>query len=177
MLKGKKIYLRAVEKEDLRELMNWRNSPELRKNFREYKEINYDNQLKWYETKVLNDNSTIMFSIVSLSDDKLIGCCGFCYINWVNRNADISMYIGINDYYIDSEGLAEESCNLLIDYGFNETGLHKLTTEIYEFDKKKEDLYKKLNFKLDGTLRDHYYHNGRWWNSHIYSILQSDWKK
>ena len=63
MILGKTVYLTAVEKKDLPQLMIWRNKEELRKYFREYREINEDMQNKWFEEKVLNDFSTIMFSI------------------------------------------------------------------------------------------------------------------
>ena len=40
MIRGKKVALRAVEKEDLPYLMEWRNRPEYRQYFREYRELN-----------------------------------------------------------------------------------------------------------------------------------------
>ena len=55
MLKGSKVYLCALEQEDLPLLMKWRNQKEFRKYFREYREINKDMQRRWYEEKVLGD--------------------------------------------------------------------------------------------------------------------------
>ena len=170
MLKGDLVYLEAVERSDLQLLMNWRNKEEFRKHFREYREI----QNKWYETKVQNDPSTIMFTIKSAESDIVLGCCGLCYVNWVNRNADLSIYIGWEDAYIDDKGYAEESCKLLMGYGFNQLGLHKIWTEIYEFDSKKRKLYDTLGFKLDGVLRDNYFYDGKWWNSLMLSILKEN---
>ena len=40
MLDGLKVYLTAVEKEDLNQLKIWRNNPSFRKYFREYRELN-----------------------------------------------------------------------------------------------------------------------------------------
>lgn len=174
MIKGEKVYLDAIEVEDLELLREWRNLPEFKKCFREYREINSDMQKLWYENKVVNDNQTIMFAIRSNDEQKLIGCCGLCYINWVNRNSDLSLYIGKEKAYIDDEGLAEESCRLLLNYGFNELGLKKIWTEIYEFDKKKYNLYHKLGFHEDGILRSQYYYDGSWWNSYILSLLDEE---
>ena len=122
MYKGKKIYIDAVRREDLPQLMLWRNKPEYRKFFREYRELNIDMQQRWYESKVLNDNTTEMFAIRFNDTDELIGCCGLCYINWIYRNADLSLYIGWNESYIDEEGYAEEGCRLLFNFGFRELG-------------------------------------------------------
>jgi len=174
MLKGKLVSLYAVEKEDLQQLLYWRNNPEFRKYFREYRELNMTQQIKWFEEKVINDNTTLMFSVRRNSDNELLGCCGFVYINWVNRHADLSLYIGWKEVYIDNEGYAEESCRLLLDYSFNELCLNKVWTEIYEFDEKKKALYDKFNFQLDGLLRQNYWYEGKWWDSRIISLLSND---
>ncbi len=176
MKKGEKIYLTAVEREDLHSFMNWRNTEKFKKNFREYLELNIDSQNRWYENKVLNDLSTIMFSIRRKSDDKLLGCTGLCYINWIHRHADLSLYIGHENAYIDEEGYAEESCNLLFEYGFLQLGLNKIWTEIYEFDYKKKKLLLRLGFHLDGVLRKNYYYDGRWNDSIVLSLLNEEWK-
>lgn len=175
MYRGKKIYLDAVGREDLPLLMKWRNNTEFRKFFREYRELNMDMQEKWYESKVLNDSSTEMFAIRFTDNDELIGCCGLCYINWVHRNADLSLYIGWNNEYIDSCGYAEEACRLIFDYGFKELNLVKIWTEIYSFDQKKHELYSKLGFHKDGELRKQYYYDGKWWNSNLLSLLADEW--
>ncbi|OEH85487.1 GNAT family N-acetyltransferase [Desulfuribacillus stibiiarsenatis] len=175
MLKGESINLQAIEREDLKLLMLWRNLPNFRKHFREYREINMAMQENWFTTKVLNDPNTLMFSIRRNSDSELLGCCGLCYINWINRHADLSLYIGWEETYIDEVGYAEESCNLLFNYAFNELNLNKIWTEIYEFDTKKIDLYQKLGFQLDGKLRQNYYYNGQWWDSLLFSVLKKDW--
>ena len=174
MLKGKNLSLFAVEKEDLQQLRDWRNDPNFRKYFREYRDLNLSQQQKWFETQVVNDNSTLMFSIRRNEDNSLLGCCGLVYINWVHRHADLSLYIGFDDKYIDDEGYAEESCKLILNYAFNELCLNKIWTEIYEFDEKKKLLYDKFNFKQDGLLRQNYWYDGQWWDSRILSILSSE---
>lgn len=176
MLKGELLSLHAVEKEDLEKFRNWRNLPDFRKNFREYRVLNMRQQDIWFEENVVKDNSTIMFSIKRNNDDHLIGCCGLVYINWIHRHADLSLYIGHNESYIDDEGYAEESCRLLLSYGFNEICLNKIWTEIYEFDFLKKTLFKRFSFKQDGLLRENYWYDGKWWDSRILSILKRDFE-
>lgn len=175
MLEGTLIGLTAIEHSDLEQLKNWRNKTEFRKYFREYRELNAEMQENWFEKKVLADQTTEMFSIRRLSDGILLGCCGFVYLNWVHRHADLSLYIGWDDKYIDEDGYAEESCRLLFSYGFNEIGLNKIWTEIYEFDSAKKNLYESFGFKQDGMLRENYFYDGKWWGSRILSLLKSDW--
>lgn len=175
MIKGKKVYLTTIEQEDLEQLRHWRNLPDFRKHFREYREISGTMQKNWFEHVVNRDNTTIMFAIHMNETDELVGCCGLCYINWIHRHSDLSLYIGKDEAYIDDEGIAEESCKLLFDYGFGELGLNKIWTEIYEFDNKKLALYKKFGFHEDGFLRKQYFYEGKWWGSYLLSLLNGEY--
>ncbi|MDK2961318.1 MAG: hypothetical protein PWP20_444 [Eubacteriaceae bacterium] len=174
MLKGKLINLTAIEKKDLMKLMEWRNNPNYRRYFREYRELNTTMQENWFEKKVISDDSTIMFSIRKNDTDELLGCCGLCYINWINGSADLSLYIGWENTYIDEVGFAEESCKLLFEHAFNELRLNRIWTEIYDIDQKKKSLYEKIGMKVDGVFRESYFYDGQYHNSYIFSILEKD---
>ncbi|MHD0315032.1 GNAT family N-acetyltransferase [Fusobacterium varium] len=176
MISGRKIGLKAIEKTDLSLLLEWRNNENYRKFFREYRELNLYNQEKWFEEKVVNGKDTLMFSIIDLKTLEIIGVCGLCYINWINGSADLSLYIGKDNVYIDEVGYAEESCQLLFKYGFNELRLNKIWTEIYLIDEKKIKLYKKIGMKIDGILRENYFYDGKYIDSYIFSILKSEFK-
>lgn len=177
MIRGKLVGIVAVEKDHLRQMRDWRNNTAFRKHFREHRELSMADQEAWFENRVRNDPTTRMFSIMRIADNELLGCCGFVYINWIHRHADLSLYIGWQDSYIDDEGYAAESCRLLLDYGFRELCLHKVWTEIYEFDEKKKKLYDSMRFSQDGLLRDNYWFDGKWWNSRILSILSSEYMR
>ena len=72
--------------------------------------------------------------------------------------------------------LVIRSYKLLFQYGFGELNLEKIWTEIYEFDSPKYELYKKINFQQDGILRRQYFHDGKWWDSYILSLLKDEFK-
>jgi len=175
MIAGELVGLRAIEKDDLRQLRDWRNIASFRKNFREHKELNMLNQENWYNRMAVSNND-YMFIIERLSDKEPIGTCGLLYVNWINRSADFSFYIGYNELYVDKEGWAEEACRLLIDYGFRNLNLNKIWMELYEFDTRKLSLFtEKFGFQKDGMLRDNCFEDGRYYNSYIISLLRSDY--
>ncbi len=177
MLKGLLVGLTAIERTDLKQLMNWRNKPEFRKHFREYRELNLIMQEQWFEKNTLDDPCTIMFAIRRLSDSELLGCCGLVSINWIHRHADLSLYIGWKDAYIDNKGYAEDAGKILLRYAYNGLALNKVWTEIYGIDKKKKELHDKLGFHQDGILRHNYFHDGEWWDSLMLSLLASEFKQ
>ena len=172
MIKGKHTALRAIEREDLLHLLSWRNEPDLRKYFREYRELNYQQQMSWFESKVNNDIGTRMFAIVD-SQRELLGAAGLCYIDWINRTADFSIYIGKNGIYID-EILAPDAANVLIKYAFEELGINRLWSEIYSFDHAKVKFFNSLGFKLDGTHRQTHWAENKWHDSFFFSLLATD---
>ena len=171
MLKGKYVGLRAIEESDLSQLLLWRNQPNYRRYFREYRELSQTNQKIWFDSKVLNDKSTEMFSIVDVNTGELLGACGLCYIDWINRNADFSIYIGKDDLYID-EKYAIEAAQILMKYGFEELNLHKLWSEIYSFDEAKKVMFDRLGFKLEGVHKEKHWTEGKWCDSLFYGYLQ-----
>ena len=171
MLKGKYVGLRAIEESDLSQLLLWRNQPNYRRFFREYRELSQTNQRNWFDSKVLNDKSTEMFSIVDINTGELLGACGLCYIDWINRNADFSIYIGKDDLYID-EKYAIEAAQIMMKYGFEELNLHKLWSEIYSFDEAKKVMFDRLGFKLEGVHKEKHWTEGKWCDSLFYGYLQ-----
>lgn len=167
MLTGEYATLRAVEPGDLEQLRLWRNNPVLRRNFREYREISPADQQKWYDSIRVDNPTTRMFSITDMQS-KLLGACGLCYIDWMRRSADFSIYLG--DSYLD-EKYAPCAGRSLIRYAFAELGLHRLWAEVYEFDSVKKSFLDSLGFREDGVLRDAHFTDGKWWAASMYSLL------
>lgn len=173
MISGKFVGLRALEKEDLPQLMSWRNDPELRKYFRETSEINSINQEKWFDSINAKNSIHKMFAIVKLETNELMGACGLCYIDWVNRSADFSIYLGLDELYID-DIYAVEAAELMRDFGFSVLNLHRLWAEIYSIDEPKKKFFDILHFSLDGEFRETYWYDNQWHNSLFYSLLSTD---
>ncbi|MCW5729823.1 MAG: GNAT family N-acetyltransferase [Alphaproteobacteria bacterium] len=176
MLKGEHVGLRGIEPQDLAQLLEWRNRPEYRRHFREFRELTSEHQAKWYRDVVLADPRVQMFSIVELSGGRLLGACGLCYIDWPNRNADFSIYIGADGLYID-EKFATDAGRVLLRYGFDELNLHRVWSEIYDFDSRKMGLFDRLGFRLDGRHRQTHWAEGKWHDSLFYGILSGEFRR
>lgn len=173
MLQGEHTGLRAIETGDLAQLLEWRNQPDFRRYFREYRELTSEQQTAWFENVVVKDPTVRMFAIVSLEDQRLLGACGLCYIDWVNRNADLSIYIGDGGVYID-ETFAPDAAKTLLKYGYEQLNLHRVWSEIYSIDKAKQAFFSGLGFTLDGTHRQTYWCDGEWHNSLFYGLLRDE---
>lgn len=165
---SKQVSLTALEEKDLEKLRDWRNLPHMRKSAREYRLLNMIIQKNWFKSIHENDPpKEIMFGIIS--KNSLIGVTGLTYIDWKNRHAEISIYMAKPGW--QKTKLAKEVLELVMKYGFNELNLHRLWAEIFLTTSENVLLFKTLNFKLEGTLRQKLWRDGKWWNSVVYSKL------
>jgi hypothetical protein len=173
MLTGDHVSLRAIERDDLSQLMQWRNDPSLRRYFREYRELNAAMQSDWYERIVLADHRTEMFAIVQNQGGRLLGACGLCYIDWLRRSADFSIYIGADGLYLDDR-FAPDAARLLMAYAYDELNLHRLWAEVYAIDEPKQAFFRKLGFAQEARFRDAHWTGGAWCDALYFCHLSGD---
>lgn len=169
MFVGKYVKLRSLEVEDLILLREWRNRKHVRKTTREYRLLNMIQQKNWFESIHLdNPPKHIMFGI--LKNEKLCGVTGLTYIDWKNKHAEISIYFSNEKWQTTKE--ARDVINLIMNYGFEELGLHRLWVEIFQISEENIKLFEQMHFVKEGVLRDKVWREGKWWNSIIYSKLK-----
>lgn len=176
MLIGQKVILEEIDPANVEQLRQWRNDPSIRKYFREWRDISKDKQDCWYKDRGNNINqSHIYFQIMERMDNSniLAGSCGLHYIDWRLRSAEFGCFLAPE---FIGQGLGKEALVLLFDYGFKECNFHKIWCEVYD-NNTSINLYKKIGFKEEGILRDNYFHEGRYGNSTIMSILECEWRE
>lgn len=174
VLTGRSTRLRAIAREDLPQLLAWRNDPDLRRHFREYRELTTESQDRWFNEIVIADSRTEMFAIED-ADGRLIGCGGLCYIDWVNGTADLSIYVGIDGLYIDGV-LAPDAAMLLLTFAFETLDLARIWTEIYEYDGRKRAMLEGLGFLLEGVHREHHVEDGKRHDSLFFGLLRREFQ-
>jgi RimJ/RimL family protein N-acetyltransferase len=168
---GQKVKLRPIELSDLPVIKSWRNDTSLMRYFREYRFFSDTQKEDWYNKMIKDDR--FEFFIIECKYGKPIGIAGITYIDWVNRHADVHFYIGDESQWID-DIYSDEAFEIILKYGFNNLNLNKLWAEIYEIDNKKLDFFQRKGFLIDANLREHYFYNGKYYTSHILSLLRNE---
>lgn len=171
-MEGKFVKLRALEEEDLTLLKEWRNSQHVRKTTREFRLLDMINQKKWFES-IHNTYppKDIMFGVLN-KKNRLIGVTGLTYIDWKNRHAEISIYLAVEKWQKTKE--AQDIINLITEYGFGELNMHRLWAEIFSIADENIELFERMKFVKEGTLRDKLWRKRKWWDSFLYSKLSTD---
>lgn len=130
---------------------------------RQFKLNTSKNQLDWYNN-INNDNRFILYGIELL--ENFIGACGFTYIDWVSKTAEISL---IFDDYLNVDK-ANYVLNKIMVIGFNQYNFNKVWFEIYQNDTKKYNfLMDRLDFDLEATLKEWYFYDGKYVNSYFFT--------
>jgi hypothetical protein len=175
MIIGKKILLDAIEEEHLPLLLKWRNDPNFRQYYREYRVLTLKQQKKWWKDKILNDDSWQYFIVKPLENtEKIIGIAGLTYIHPVYRTGEFAITLGDASYR--GRGYGSDTLKTLINYGFNDLNLNKIWCEVYS-NNGALDVYKHIGFQHEGTLRQHIYKNGKYLDSYILSMLKVEYEK
>ena len=71
-------------------------------------------------------------------------------------------------------GFGTEATRLLIAYGFEGLGLHRISLEVYAFNPRARRAYEKAGFIVEGILRDALRFDGEWLDATVMSMLSSD---
>ena len=162
------ITLRQIEESDLEMMKNWRNSEHVRPYVREYRFLSYQDQLEWFDQYRKQRRSSdwdteLMMIILSRHP---VGIGGFTRIEWRNRKAELSFYVGNMDYF----GMEQipDVLRCILDIGFKHYGFHKVTWPVYSHDPRMP-IYQKV-FETEAILKEEYFWDGRF-HDRIYLSL------
>lgn len=167
MYTGKLVRLREYNKEDAKLAQKYINEPSVKKNLTPsvpFLICEWEEE-KWVQSNSAFSTSNYSFAIETLNDSKYIGGCGINTINWLSRTSEIGIFIGDTNY--QSKGYGSDALKILIKFIFNQMNIRKIKLNVYDFNERAIRCYKKLGFKVEGTLRDELFRDGKY-----YDIIQ-----
>lgn len=150
-LRGDKIYLRPMTRDDTDLIVRWRNNPRVRDNFIYQKPFTREGHLKWIEDKV-ESGEVIQFIICERDTDRPVGSVYFRDINREHNRAEYGIFIGEDD--AAGHGIGSEACCLACEYGFMVEGWHKITLRALADNAAAIRSYEKTGFEREAYLRD-----------------------
>jgi ribosomal-protein-serine acetyltransferase len=75
-----------------------------------------------------------------------------------------------------NQGLVTEAARAVLNFGFRELGLHKVTVGCATENAPSRRVIEKLGFRLVGEQRDHFFRFDRWWHHLSYEMLVNEWR-
>lgn len=172
---GKRIRLRAVEREDVKTFHTWVNDPEVTRGLAMYLPMSMNDELNWFESQGKRDPNEKTLAIEARKGKswKLIGNCGVFGIDWKNRSGELGIMIGEKDEW--NKGYGAEVMMVLLRHCFETLNLNRAFLRVYEDNIRAVRSYEKAGFVLEGRQRQAVYKNGKYEDVLFMSVLRSEW--
>ncbi|MCA9870557.1 MAG: GNAT family N-acetyltransferase [Anaerolineae bacterium] len=172
ILQGKRVRLRATERDDLPLAVQYLNDPEVLMWFGQPAPLGMDDEIAWYE-RMRQDDGVINFAIEV--EGRYVGGCGLTGINHVHRRAEIGIFVG--DKSIWGRGVGSEAMALVMGYGFDYLNLHRIFLRVFAENTRAIHVYESLGFQHEGRFRDTEWRHGRWHDMLYMSVLETEWRQ
>lgn len=171
-LKGHKIYLRALEPEDLDFLFSVENG----ENFWEISNTQTPYSKYILEQYLLNSHKDIYEAkqlrlVISDYNNIPLGLIDLFDFDAKNKRAGIGILI--HEEANRSKGFGREALHLLIKYSFHQLDLHQLYCNISEDNTSSLKLFKSEGFEMVGLMRDWNYYDGKFKNVYFLQHINS----
>jgi RimJ/RimL family protein N-acetyltransferase len=175
MIYGDRLRLRAAEREDLPRFVAWLNDPEVTQFLLINLPMSMADEQRWFESMQAQPPAEHVLVIEIKEGDawRPIGNTSFMDIGWINRSAEIGIFIGEKELW--NKGYGRETMRLMIKHGFETLNLNRICLRVYEHNLRGIRAYEHAGFKYEGRMRQAIYKDGRYYDVLWMSVLRNEW--
>jgi RimJ/RimL family protein N-acetyltransferase len=168
-LSGERLSLRTFEEEDVEFVSDGVNDPSVWKSVGgQSTPTNRLLEREFFED-VSHDGDAVAF--VATDGETPVGMVELQPIDWEKGVAEVGVWIAATQ---QGNGYATEAMRLVVDYAFDQLRLHKVRTEVFDFNEASRRLMDRVGFEREGVLREEDYVDGRYVDVHRYGLLESE---
>ena len=152
-LKEKGLVLRPITESDTDLIVCWRNKESVKKNFLYRSDFTAETHRKWFREKVQTGN--VVQFIIEMQNKVQSVPVGSTYlrdIDYENSSAEFGIFIGEDS--ARGKGVGTTAAKMILDYGHNELGLHRIFLRLLADNIVAYKSYRKAGFVTEGIFRD-----------------------
>lgn len=170
---GDRIYLSPINIEDAEKYAEWFCDFKMTDGLNKSANImTVEYEREWIENTLKNNR--LVFAIIRLEDDQIIGNCEIMNISHLHRIAEVGLFIGNEKNR--SNGYGAEVLKILLDFGFNYLNLNNIMLNVKSFNERAIACYKKVGFKEYGRRHESFFLNGKYYDDVQMEILARDFE-
>lgn len=169
---GDRIELTTVEREDIEFLKRGVNHPEVRRHIPVFRTPR--NTEQYEETFENIDSAENDASLLVCDDGEPVGSVQLYPINDGQGWANLGYWI-VPDR--QENGYATEACELVIEYGFAELRLHRISAVTMAPNVASQRVLERLGFVHEGTNREAAFVDGEYVDDEQYGLLREEWRE
>lgn len=170
-LVGQNIYLRPITIDDTELVLKWRNSKKVVENFIYRQPVTRQDHIKWLENKV-DKGLVYQFIVCDLDSDMPVGVVYLQNFEEENKKAESGIFLG----EVYGKGIGTQAYKLLLDYAFNELGMHKVVARVLAGNTASVRLHEKSGYKQEAYLRDELFLDGKYEDLILFGAINKDGK-
>ena len=111
---------------------------------------------------------------ITLPDgERMIGSCGIRRKPENDWEADIGYELAPEYWGL---GFASEAALAMVGFGFRELGLHRISSWCIADNIASARVLERVGLRPEGRLRENEYYKGRWWDTLLFGLLESEWR-
>ena len=165
------MILRELSDTDLEEILVIRNHDEIRKYMFNTQLISLEQHKAWFQ-RYLQDNSKITLLGVD-EQANIIGVLNINFLTSDRKIVDWGFYVKPNS----PKGSGRKLLTLGLEKIFNEYQSRKVFGQSIGFNEKSIQIHKKLGFKQEGILREHYQRDGQFYDIYEFGLLNTEYQQ
>ena len=143
---GENVTLRPLTLSDTEDILRWRSEANVRANLLSARPPTREEHIQWFEAARLRRDRED-FVIVHMTSGRTVGTVSLVGTQSTERAAEFGILIGEPDFR--GKGLARESSQLVLRYGFSVLGLESIFLNLYADNLKAKRLYETLGFTTE----------------------------
>lgn len=120
----------------------------------------------------IESGTSYRFAIREKSNQKMIGLIGL-HLQKEHQKAELGYWLGKNFW---NNGYLTEGLKEVLKFAFENLELNKIFATYFLYNPASGKVMEKVGMKYEGTLREEYFHDGKFCDVDRYSILKSDFQ-
>ncbi len=153
------IYLRPMTEADTDMVVAWRNQPSVKNYFIYQADFTREGHLHWLH-EVVEKGRACQMIICDKEGDKPLGSVYIRDIDRTHHKGEYGIFIG--EESARGRGIGTQAARLMIQYGFEKLGLHRIYLRALAGNDVAVRSYEKAGFEHEGCLRDDVCINGEY---------------
>lgn len=167
LISDEEIGLFPFEAEESKQYREWVNREEFTGLLGRCLPVTQAQHEAWYRT-ITQSSSSVVFAVKTLSDMRYLGNVWLHGIHWINRNAELRIFLGGSQ----GKGFGTRASRLLVRFAFEKLGLHKVYLYVSTANPRACRAFEKAGFSEEGVLRDEFFTDGRFVDVKRMAILK-----
>jgi len=172
VLTGEKVRLRPFAEDDASTIAEILEDPEvIRFTFEPSGELTPERLRSWYGSRFAQTDR-LDLAVTDRATGELVG--EVVLHEWVpaHRSCTFRTLIGPRGR---GRGLGTEATRLIVGYGFEQLGLHRMALGVYGHNHRARRVYEKAGFVVEGVRREAALRGGEWVDEVLMAVLDHEW--